>query len=79
MQNLRDKLVAAGIVSESDARFAGLSLSQLTALRSKAIVASLKAQGSAYNRSPDGTFRSTAAEQAELAAINAAIRKLRKA
>ena len=78
MVNLKDKLIAAGIVSPQEANVSGLSLAELTVKRNAAVRAAISAQGKAYNRTPNGTFRSVAEEQAELAAINTAIRRLRK-
>jgi hypothetical protein len=76
MHKLADAFAAAGLCTEKDAELAGLTLSQLKARRDAVIRASLASQGSAYNRAKDGTFRSTTEEQAELTAINSAIRKL---
>ena len=78
MHNLKNKLVAAGLVSAPEAKVAGLTLTQLTALRDEAVVASLAAQGKTYKHSPSGDFRPIAEEREELAAINKAIRKARK-
>jgi len=77
MNTLANAFAKAGMCTTQDADVSGLSLSQLTKRRNEVIKASLAVQGSSYNRSTDGKFRSVADEQAELLALNKAIRARR--
>lgn len=78
MNKLANAFARAGLCTTQDADVAGLSLKQLTALRDKAVVASIAAQGATFKHGTNGKFRSISEEQAELLAINKAIRSLRK-
>ncbi len=78
MNKLANAFAKAGLCTDQDAAVAGLSLKELTALRNETIVASIAAQGKTYKHSPSGSFRPITKEQAELLAINTAIRKARK-